>query len=286
MRKAVAEPLNLSIEDAAEAILRVANAKMAGAIRLVSIERGYDPAKFSCMPFGGGGALHSGALIDECGLQGALVPRYPGVTSALGCVVADMRHDRVKTVNSLLSETDATALGEEMQAVAGQLSALLDNAGVAFSSVDRIFELDMLYLGQTHTLTVALEIPPVGLNQEVIQTAFEQAYLTSYARLLPGNPTRVMNFRVAVVGRRPVFDMSVFAPRDGKAASVCLTGSRPVYVGGCWQDAGIYDRLSLAVGEQVTGPCILEQSDTTIFVDPNLSARVDSIGNLIIERQS
>jgi N-methylhydantoinase A len=103
----LATPLGLSIEHAAEAILQLANAKMAGAIRLVSIEKGHDPAKFSAMPFGGGGALHTGALIKEVGLASALVPRFPGVTSALGCVVADMRHDRVQTVNRLLDQVDA-----------------------------------------------------------------------------------------------------------------------------------------------------------------------------------
>ena len=114
--RTVGEPLGLSPEAAAEAILRVANSKMAGAIRLVSIERGHDPARFHAMPFGGGGALHVGALIADCGLKGALVPRYPGVTSALGCVVADMRHDRVRTVNRLLSGLDAQGLGDEMRA--------------------------------------------------------------------------------------------------------------------------------------------------------------------------
>ncbi|MGI9425159.1 MAG: hydantoinase/oxoprolinase family protein, partial [Hyphomicrobiaceae bacterium] len=110
----IGQALDLNPEDAAEAILKVANAKMAGAIRLVSIERGHDPAKFFAMPFGGGGALHAGALIDECGLQGAIVPRYPGVTSALGCVVADMRHDRVKTINTLVEELDIQALEQDL----------------------------------------------------------------------------------------------------------------------------------------------------------------------------
>ena len=282
----IADPLNLSIEDAGEAILRVANAKMAGAIRLVSIERGHDPAKFSAMPFGGGGSLHTGALVYECGLQGALVPRYPGVTSALGCVVADMRHDQVKTVNRLLAEVDAPALGQEMLDVVVKLSALLDKAGVAFAGVERIFELDMLYLGQTHTVSVPFEIPADGLSTVVIQAAFEDAYKSSFGRLLGANPTRIMNYRVAVVGRRPQFDMSVFAPKNGKTARECKTDTRQVYVGGCWQAAEVYDRLSLAVDEQVVGPCILEQLDTTIFVDPGLIGRVDAIGNLIIERQS
>src|SRR6185312_2286134 len=121
----LAKPLGLGIEEAAEAILKVANAKMAGAIRLVSIEKGHDPAKFAAMPFGGGGALHAGALIEEVGLGSALVPRFPGVTSALGCVVADMRHDRVQTVNRLLSDLDADQLGKQMIAVAEEAESVL-----------------------------------------------------------------------------------------------------------------------------------------------------------------
>ena len=100
-KRAIAEhvgtPLGLAADDAAAAIVRVADARMAGAIRLVSIERGHDPQKFVAMPFGGGGALHVGALIREIGLRCALVPRFPGITSALGCVLADLRHDMVQT---------------------------------------------------------------------------------------------------------------------------------------------------------------------------------------------
>src|SRR5580700_3719852 len=98
----VAKPLGLDAAAAAAAIVRVADARMAAAIRLVSIERGHDPARFVAMPFGGGGALHAGALMREVGLADVLVPRFPGITSALGCVIADIRHDQVLTVNLAL----------------------------------------------------------------------------------------------------------------------------------------------------------------------------------------
>ena len=282
----IADPLDLSVEDAAEAILKIANAKMAGAIRLVSIERGHDPATFAAMPFGGGGALHTGALIKEVGLKSALVPRFPGVTSALGCVVADMRHDRVQTVNRLLDGIDAASLGEEMVRVAGETAALLDQAGVAFERVDRIYELDMLYLGQTHTVSVPLEIGEGGLTTDAIREAFNAAYLEAFGRLLDGIPMRVMNYRVAVVGRRPQFDMSSFAPGTSKTAEECQTGTRKVFADGKWHDTPIYDRLELGVGATVKGPAILEQADTTIFVDPGLEGRVDAFGNLIISRSA
>jgi N-methylhydantoinase A len=281
IRKNLSELLGISVEEAAEAILRLANAKMAGAIRLVSIEKGHDPAKFAAMPFGGGGALHTGALIKEVGLGSALVPRFPGVTSALGCVVADMRHDRVQTVNRLLSSIDAVTLGAELQSVADATESVVTSAGAAFARIDRVFEFDMLYLGQTHTVAVAVD-PADGLTTEAIQTAFNTAYRTAYGRLLDGIPVRVMNYRVTVIGRRPAFDMAVFAPKDGKPADACRIGTRTVWAEGAFHQAGLYDRLSLAVGERIAGPAILEQPDTTIFVDPGLYAVVDSFGNLVI----
>ncbi len=279
----IGEPLGIDIEAAAEAILRVANAKMAGAIRLVSIERGHDPATFAAMPFGGGGALHTGALIKEVGLGSAIVPRYPGVTSALGCVVADMRHDRVQTVNRMLDDVDAGEIGREMEAIAGETETLLHAAAITFIAVDRLYEFDMHYLGQTHTVSVPVEIPADGLTRDIIQTAFEAAYLEAFGRLLAGIPMRIVSYRIAVIGRRPKFDMSVFAPIDGKSSEACITAKRQVYADGAFHDAPVYERLQLAIGSRITGPALLEQPDTTIFVDPGLEARVDGYGNLIIK---
>jgi N-methylhydantoinase A len=285
IERAVAEPLGLDVMTAAEAVLRVANARMAGAIRLVSIERGHDPAKFAAMPFGGGGALHTGALMKEVGLRSAVIPRFPGVTSALGCVVADMRHDRVQTVNRLLPEVDAEALGREMQAAADAIEALLGRAGVAFERIDRICELDMLYVGQTHTVAVPLEISAAGLDRDRIMAAFEAAYRAAFGRLLANIPARVMNYRVSVVGRRPGFDMSVFAPPAGKSVEDCLTRTQTVRVDGADVEAAVYERLDLPRDAVVVGPAILEQPDTTIFIDPGLEGRVDRFGNIVITRR-
>jgi N-methylhydantoinase A len=141
----------------------------------------------------------------------------------------------------------------------------------------------MLYLGQTHTVAVPVEVPVAGLTRDDVRVAFEAAYSAAYGRLLENIPMRVMNYRIAVVGRRPGLDMAVFAPVDGRPADACRTGDRRVYVDGAFHEAGVYDRLDLAVGEVIEGPALLEQPDTTIFVDPGLSARVDAFGNLVIK---
>ncbi|MEM1160077.1 MAG: hydantoinase/oxoprolinase family protein [Pseudomonadota bacterium] len=277
----VGDPLSLSAEDAAEAILKVANAKMAGAIRLVSIERGHDPAAFAAMPFGGGGALHAGALMRDVGLGAALVPRYPGITSALGCAIADMRQDRVQTVNQLLEEIDIKALNDAIKTTAADLRETLENSGQAFEQVEQSIALDMLYVGQTHTVTVAL--PEDALNRDLIVEAFEKTYLDVYGRLLDGIPIRVMNTRVTLTGRRAAFDMMAFAPSAGQLGSA-QTGTRTVRVDGVDHAAPVYARLNVPQDEPINGPALLEQPDTTIFIDPGLVGVTDRFGNLVVKR--
>lgn len=285
----IATPLGLEVMEAAEAIIRVANARMAGAIRLVSIERGFDPKNFAAMPFGGGGALHAGALIKEVGLAKALVPRYPGVTSALGCVVADLRHDHVQTINRMLDDLDVARLDKDMAAIAREGESILGRAGVAIDVVEHLFELDMLYLGQTHTVSVPLPLKlstqGTGISPEAIRAAFEAKYRKTYGRLLEGIPMRVLNLRVAVVGRRPKFDLRVLAPAADADLGKAGQGTRQVWADGGWHQAMVYDRLALPVGARVPGPALLEQSDATVFIDPDLTGEVDAFGNLVISRK-
>jgi N-methylhydantoinase A len=283
----VGEPLGLDEMSAADAIIQVANAKMASAIRVVSIERGHDPKDFVVMPFGGGGALHACALIREVGLSKALVPRYPGVTSALGCVIADMRHDHVVTLNSLLDDLDFADLDHRMTTIARDAEVTLAQAGVRFEGIRHLFELDMLYVGQTHTVSVpipvTLDATGTGVDPAIVLKAFEAKYRQEFGRLLDGIPARVMNLRVAVIGQRPSFDLSVLAPGEDASLEKAATGTRQVHVNGAWQEATIHDRLALPVGAVVAGPALLEQSDSTIFIEPGMTASVDELGNLLIE---
>ena len=281
----VGRPLGLDRMAAAEAILRVANARMAGALRLVSIERGHDPKRFALMPFGGGGGLHAGALIRDVGLARAVVPRFPGVTSALGCVIADMRHDQVQTLNVPLDALDPAALRAAMDAAAAGLSALLDRAGVAFTGRQVLHELDMSYAGQTHTVAVPLPLAADGsgaVTQDGVTSAFEAAYRGSYGRVMPGTPMRVLNLRSAVVGLRPKIDLLSLAPGPDAGMDAARRPTRPVWIGG-WQDAAVFDRLLLPVGAIIPGPALLEQPDTTVLIEPGHHGRVDRFGNLIIE---
>ena len=273
------------MDDAAAAIVRVAEARMAGAIRLVSIERGHDPQKFVAMPFGGGGALHVGALIREIGLRCAVVPRFPGITSALGCVLADLRHDMVQTLNLMLDGVDAAALAARMRATGREASAVIAAADIPVERIDVIYELDMHYLGQTHTVSVPLpvEIDAKGLSEALVRSTFESAYSTSFSRLLPGLGVRIVSLRVAAIGRRPAFDFSVFRPDASTSLERAKAGTRKVWFDGGFHDTRIWSRLALPAGAVIEGPAILEQPDATSVIEPGHIGRVDALGNVVVE---
>lgn len=278
----VARPLGLDALAAAEAILTVANAKMAGAVRVVSIERGHDPRSFAYMPFGGGGALHVCAMMREVGVGTGIVPRYPGVTSALGCVMADMRHDAVQTLNKGLAELDVADLRQRIAELAAACQQRLDSAGVSFSQVQEVIALDMLYAGQTHTVQVPLPVSQASeISATLVRSAFEAAYQSAFGRVLEGIAIRVMNLRYARIGVRPKFDLAVLAPQG--AGSTEPLGEQQVYHGGRWWTAARHARLDLPVGARIDGPAILEQPDTTVWLEPGFHATVDLFGNLMVK---
>ncbi|WP_439577405.1 hydantoinase/oxoprolinase family protein [Elioraea sp.] len=280
--------LGLDALAAADAIVRVANAKMAGAIRLLSIERGHDPTRFALMPFGGGGALHAGALMREVGLKATVVPRFPGVTSALGCVLADLRHDQVQTVNLLLAGLDAAALDARLVAAGEEARGVIERGGLPIEGVEVRFEADMHYVGQTHTVAVPLPFRlaggTAGVDADAIRSSFEAAYTTAFSRLLPEIPIRIANVRTIAIGMRPRLDLAALAPPGTATRAAAERGSRRVWFDGIAHEATVWSRLDLPAGAEIAGPAILEQADATIVVDPGLTARVDRLGNLVIIR--
>ena len=282
----IAKKLNLSIHDAAEAIIKVANAKMAGAIRLISIERGYDPKKFALMPFGGGGALHAGALMKDIGLSASIVPRYPGVNSALGCIMSDLRHDEVKTLNVSLAELDCEKLARTIEEITLESKKIIDRSKASLTKKERIIELDMLYLGQTHAVPVSISDNLKNLTKKNIEKAFLESYTRAYSRPLEGISIRILNLRVSMVGVRPDIDLSIFSKGErAKEISSCVISNQKVYSNGAWHQAKIFDRLLLPNGSIISGPALLTQPDATIFIEPEMNAKVDVYGNIILSEE-
>ncbi len=286
--RVIGEPLGLGTEQAAEAIFAVATSAMAGALRLVSVERGHDPTRFSLVPFGGGGGLNCCELVADIGLAGALVPRHPGVISALGCVMADMRHDAVRTIGAHLDSLDVASLRQLMAATEAEGRELVESSGAQLVGTEVRFDLDMSYLGQTHSVTAPLfdaDGGPLGagdLDADVVRAAFETTYRAIYGRLLDGVGVTVSTLRTSVTGRRPEVDLAALGRPSGTASAEL--GSCKLFIGGEWREARVLDRGALAPGDQVSGPAILEQLDATTVLPPDWHAEVDTLGNLRVER--
>ncbi len=250
------------------------------------------PARFVALPFGGGGALHVGALIREVGLKAALVPRYPGVTSALGCVIADVRHDQVRTLNLALDTLDAAAL-DRAHGGGGRRAAqaVVAAAGLPVErSRRRSSNSTCIIGGQTHTVAVPLPVDAARMARPasraaIVRAAFEAAYQPRLhapaARASGAHRHAAHGGDRAAAGLRPG---DARARRRRRRWRRPRAARRPVWFGGAWHEAAICARLDLPVGSVVTGPAILEQPDATVVVDPGLAARTDRFGNLIIER--
>ncbi|MGZ5854498.1 MAG: hydantoinase/oxoprolinase family protein, partial [Xanthobacteraceae bacterium] len=252
----VGKPLGLDVMRAAEAIVRVAEARMAGAIRLISIERGHDPTRFALLPFGGGGALHVCAMIRDVGLSRALVPPLPGINSAIGCAIADLRHDRVLTLNLLLDKLDVKALQSVIERERAEALSVVREAGIAESQCETRVEFDMQFVGQTHAISVPIADGPV--TRETIRAAFEDTYKATFSRLLP-SPVKLVNVRTAGIGRRPRFDFSVLAPSCNAKLENARRKNRKIWFNDAEHDTLVWSRVDLPVGTKIEGPAVLEQ---------------------------
>jgi N-methylhydantoinase A len=278
----LAKPLGLGVDAAAAAVIRLGNMHMAGAIRMVSLARGLDPRDFALFAFGGAGPLHAVALARELGIPEVLVPARPGLTNALGCLVADLRQDFVKTLNVPLDAVDMA----EVQAI------LVDQRrrGIAINAEEQheivgttvLHAADMQFRGQTHLIRVAL--PGADVPRETVQALFEAAYHARFQVRLPEIKAVLVNLVTSVIGRRRAFPIASLIDAAGRVSRLAdaVTAERQIFADGRWQTAQVFDRIRLPAGARISGPAIVQQIDATTVIEPGAVAAVDDIGNLRI----
>ncbi len=279
----IGKPTGLDGFAAAGAVLRLGNMKMAGAIRMVSVSRGHDPRDFALFAFGGAGPLHASSLARELGLPRVLVPARPGITNALGCVVADMRHDFVNTVNQPVSILDEQAMRRVLEQHRDQGVALINQEALRPERIRFSHSADMQFVGQTHIITVPL--PSAAISRAEVQILFEKAYFTRFKVRLPEIRANLVNLNTSVTGVRPAVDLSRLIDPDGRAKTLDAARNeiRRVWFDGEFLDTPVYAREKLPLDVAISGPAILEQMDATTVLEPGDIARSDSDGNLIIE---
>ncbi len=280
METQIARPLGLTVETAAEAVLTIANTHMTGAIRMVSISLGADPRDFALFAFGGAGPLHAVALARELAVPQVLVPARPGITNALGCVVADLRHDFVRTLNTPLDRLDIGLVHQVLQAQEAEGRALIGAATVQVTAIRAEYSADMQFVGQTHLLRVPL--PDGTPTLTGLQARFESAYRARFKVDLPEVRASLMNLNVSVTGQRAELDLSRLIDPSGRKDSAKPASHRKVWFGG-WVDTPVYWRDHLPLNIDLQGPAIIEQMDTTLVVDPGCHVSSDADGNLIVK---
>ena len=270
------------MEETASAIIRIANMNMAGALRMVSLARGYDPRDFVLFAFGGAGPLHAVSLAAELGIPKVLVPMRPGITNAVGCVVADVRHDYVNSINVPLAQANMNQVHEIFVSQIKAGKEMIASEGIDIDEIVIIHHVDMQFQGQTHILNFPIQDPSVSRN--ALQLLFEKAYLKRFNVELPEIRAVLVNLNTSVIGRRKPVPLKtlIHQEKHKKRLSECTIHSRPVWFDSSWHDTPIYNREFLPPKIKFSGPAIIEQLDTTTVVEPENHVEVDESGNLII----
>jgi N-methylhydantoinase A len=277
----VGKPLGFDSVRAADAIIQVANANMADAVRLISIRRGYDPRDFCLVAFGGAGSVHAAHLARELDIPVVVVPPYPGITSALGCLLLDVRHDLFRTYLASAEGASSSALEVEFKSLEEEARERLAVEGITGDRVQLRRLMDMRYVGQWRSLTAPVSTP-LEENLNASLASFHAEHQREYSFSDPDQAVEIYGLRVIGLG---LVDKPEF-PKLGRGRDLALANStvRQVYFGetGDFQDTTIYDRGSLFAGAAFEGPAIVEQMDSTVVVPPDWRAEVDEFGNIVL----
>lgn len=280
----LARDLGLQPTEAARGILRVVNANMSRALRVVTVRRGVDPAGLALIAFGGAGPLHAGALARELGIRTIVVPPRPGILCALGLLVEDLRTDAVRTWVGRLAPESLDALDGGFRALEAQATAWLDREGAPAGRRQLTRWLDLRYEGQNYELLVP--VPEEVWRErsvEALRRRFLQAHEEAYGFAAEDEPIQVVNLRLAARAAPPAAPVLRQAP-GGPDPGAALVGRRRVDFAEAGGDleAAVYDRSRLAAGNRLAGPAVVEQFDSTTLIHPGQEARVDELGSLII----
>jgi N-methylhydantoinase A len=257
---------------AARGVYRVANARMARAIRSVTVERGHDPRSFGLVAFGGAGPMHAAALAERLDVGTVHVPRANGVLSALGLLAADEQYDTLRTVQTRLADADPAAMESRFEELAETVRAEASDGDAV--RIER--SADVRYVGQSHELTVGV---PTPFGTESIADRFEDAHERTRGYTLEDEPLQVVTLRASatISGTSP--DIS----HEGTGAP--RVGTRSATFGAERHETPVYDRDAVGIDQRVAGPAIFTGGESTVVVPPEWTTTVDDRGTLVMEER-
>ncbi|MDX6591360.1 MAG: N-methylhydantoinase [Gaiellales bacterium] len=281
VERAVGVPLGLGVEEGASAILRIANANMANALRVMSVARGHDPRRFALVAIGGAGPMHACSLADELGIPRVVIPRYPGVAAALGLLATDVRHDLRRSWFQPTAEVAVADLDAAFGRLEDEAHALLETSRGASDQFDLSFELDMRYRGQAYNLTVPFANRPVtAASIAAAVQDFEHQHHRLYDYTPTVTETEIVTLRVRALARIAEIDWTSVE----RSAEHTDGAERQIWDGG-WRTWRATRRDSLLPGDTLAPETIVEQEDTTVVIPAGWHGTVGAAGTLVLTRE-
>ncbi len=284
----LADKLGLSVLEVANGIVEIANANMIGAVRKISVQRGFDPREFVLVAFGGAGPMHANALARELQIPRLLIPMSPGVTSALGLLVSDLKHDYVQAYHQNMKSLDFKYVNDCFSELESKARQVLASENVAAEDVSFLHHMDMRYIGQGYELKIG--IPNRELKSgdvETINASFYKEHERAYGYAAESEPTEVVVLRLTAIGKIKRPKLRQLEKGNKNAAGEAIKNERPVFFAevGKTVPCKVYDRYQLKWGNRIWGPAILEEVDSTVVIHPNYRAEIDVYGNVLIQEK-
>lgn len=284
----IAKPLGMSLEAAAAGILRVANSNIVRGIRVVSVERGYDPRDFTLVPFGGAGPMHGTPVAREIGIGKILIPPTPGILCALGMLVSDLRHDLVETHLGVLADFSFERAREIISRLEASGRELLDMDQVRSEKQRVEIAVHARYVGQSYELSIPLANGDAKAWAGVAE-AFHEAHRARYGHADPTIPVEIVGFAVTAIGKIDTPRLPTLAEGGKEPAPAAVMGIRTVFYENDqaekagWRDAQIFAREKLLAGNRIEGPAVIEEVSATTVLYPGDVATVLPTGSILVE---
>jgi N-methylhydantoinase A len=281
VRKHLAEPLGMTPEAAALSVRNIANSLMAQAMRLVTVERGYDPRDFVYVPYGGAGPVHAVDLARELEIPTVVLPPMPGVFSAFGMLVSDLIHDVQTSVVQNIDDIDPVDLGGRLLGLEEEARARMTQAGIDADRVILERRADCSYLGQGDSMLVDVPAGPVDAALlERVRANFTEDHHRHWNFDLQGRPVRMINLRVRAIGK--IGSFSIGKPREGRGAPMPLGRTR-IWLRDSWVEMPRYRREDLRAGDRIEGPAVIEEPSSRIAIYGGDSLEVGGDATILVK---
>lgn len=282
MKQKIADPLGITVEQAAEGVLKVINANMVRGIRIISIEKGHDPRDFSLMAFGGAGPLHAVDIANELGSKKVIIPPSPGITCAIGMLMADVRHDYVKTHSTTLSDINLDSVNRILKELTEQAVEELRREGFAKNNIELQASLDLRYIRQAYEINIPIS-NDMNLTEESLELSvkmFHENHEKIYGFNRESEELELINIRLIGLGK--INKLATGNSDKQFKKNIEPISERLVHFNDSFINTPVYNRGDLNSEITLEGPAVIEQMDSTIIIEPNQKATTDHLGNLII----